>query len=146
MYDFVLHLPVRVLQVSTGPFSRFFFFYDVLIICEEHDTTRYWRSENIGCKPVTLFCFHFSILRMLWTVFVVFAVFEIYGVMVGRILRLHSCWWARSSSKVRTLNEDLWIFHLHACYCLYICRTWCNSVKKKKNSRAIDVYGRLTVA
>lgn len=26
MYDFVLHLPVRVLQVSTGPFSRFFFF------------------------------------------------------------------------------------------------------------------------
>lgn len=69
---------------------------------------------------------------MLWTVFVVFAVFEIYGVMVGRILRLHSCWWARSSSKVRTLNEDLWIFHLHACYCLYICRTWCNSVKKKK--------------
>lgn len=25
MYDFVLHLPVRVLQVSTGPFSRFFF-------------------------------------------------------------------------------------------------------------------------
>lgn len=24
MYDFVLHLPVRVLQVSSGSFSRFF--------------------------------------------------------------------------------------------------------------------------
>lgn len=70
MYDFVLHLPVRVLQVSSGSFSRFFF-YNVLIICEEDDTTRHRRSENIGCKPVTLFCFHFSILRMLWTVLVV---------------------------------------------------------------------------
>lgn len=69
---------------------------------------------------------------MPWTVLVVFAVFEIYGVMVGRILRLHSCWWACSSSKVRTLNKDLWIFDLYAYYCLYICRTWCNSVKKKK--------------
>lgn len=59
MYDFVLHLPVRVLQVSSGSFSRFF--YNVLIICEEHDTTRHRRSENIDFRPVTLFCFHFSI-------------------------------------------------------------------------------------